>query len=180
MVSFPIPESAQYTDVLAQFTAPFTGTYQFNVPANKNVFPFPMNSGALYVVTRLTVGGSISQESYLANILTVPSIQLSLLSSGRNVLLNPFPLVQFSDGLEVMAKFWTDRHNEFLVMSITQGELSQDTDLVGVTSITLNVCLSVFQIYDADYIRKARQLGGQSASASAGGSVASPRKMMIR
>lgn len=167
MINFAIPKTSLYVDTLTTFKAlfnvPTPGLYDFNVPAtNKNLPVLALNPNTIYLINKISVGGTISQEEYLSNIVTVPVMTLGFLTEGQRIYPFPVPIVQFSDGLDATAWFMTDRTGETLTLSLLTGQLSQDANLIGIGSVSLNISLSIFQITDTGYIQEFKEENSRS------------------
>jgi len=181
-LEFTIPKTAIYIQTLSQFTANFNtptgGKYDFNNAGNVNKKVLDLLSGSLYLITRVTVGGNISQEQYLGNIINVPMAKIQYQSEAQTVYPYPIPIVQFSDGLEAVSWFYSDRAGESLSMSLDTGLLNQDTSLIGVASVTLNISLTVFQITDGGYIQNWKG-SNQQATIGARTTNTAPQKFFV-
>jgi hypothetical protein len=156
-LQYSIPKTSIYLQTANIFTASFNvpvpGFYDFNIPANQNRNVLQMDKNAVYLINKITIGGSIAQESYLQNMVVVPSIVLKYSTEFQRVYNLSIPVVQYVDGLEAVAWFWTEKLNEMLTMTIDTGRLSQDAILIGVPSVSLNVTLSIFEIKDNGFIQ---------------------------
>jgi hypothetical protein len=156
-LQYAIPKTATYLPTSNQFTAAFNvptpGLYDFNAAGNLNRPVLAMNTNAIYLINRITVGGTISQETYLANLVTLPFMQLRFFKESQRIYPLSIPLNQFIDGQEAVAWFWTDKDGESITMSIPTGQLAQDAELVGVPDIKLNISLSIFEITDNGFIQ---------------------------
>lgn len=154
---FQIPKTSQYIQTSNTFSAAFNvptlGLYDFNVAGNQNQTVIPLNPNSIYLLNKVTIGGTIPQETYLFNIVTLPLITLNYKKEKQRIYQKPIPVVQFVDGLEAIAWLWTDQSDDDLEMSIKPGQLSQDAFLVGVTPIKINVSLSLFEISDNGFVQ---------------------------
>jgi hypothetical protein len=160
-LQYSIPKTATYLPTNNEFTAVFNvptpGVYDFAAPANQSRSVLAMNTNAIYLINRITVGGTISQESYLGNIVTLPIMTLRYIKENQRVYPLSIPLNQFVDGAEAVAWFWSDKQDDGLTMSIATGVLSQDADLVGRPDIRITVSLSIFEITDNGFIQDFKQ-----------------------
>lgn len=156
-LSYSIPKTATYLPTRNEFTAAFNvptpGVYDFNIAANQNRPVLNMNQNAIYLINRITIGGTISQEQYLSNLVLLPLMVLKFTKENQRVYPLSIPLVQFSDAQEAVAFFWTDKSDDALTMSIPTGQIGQDASLVGVPSVKLNISLSIFEITDNGFIQ---------------------------
>lgn len=157
-LQYSIPKTSVYLQTTNQFNAAFNvptpGLYDFNTVANTNRTVLALNTNAIYLINRITIGGTIPQEEYLFNLVTTPLIVLRFAKESQRVYPLRIPIVQFLDGLEAVAWFWTEQKDDILTMSITTGQLSQDAFLVGTASVNLNISLSIFEINDNGFIQQ--------------------------
>lgn len=156
-LSYGIPKTATYlptnNEFTATFNAPVLGAYDFNVAGNTNRPVLAMNTNAIYLINRITVGGTISQEQYLSNVNILPLMVLRFFKESQRVYPLSIPLNQFLDGSEAVAWFWTDKDGESLTMSVTTGRLNQDASLIGRVNVKLTISLSIFEITDNGFIQ---------------------------
>jgi hypothetical protein len=153
---YQIPKTATFLNTSNTFTAGFNvptpGLYDFNTAANDARPVISLNTNAIYLINRITIAGTIPQDEYLFNIVTLPRMILKFSIENQRVYSMSLPVVQFVDDLEAVAFFWSDKAGEKLTMSITTGQLSQDAFLVGTASVKLNVLLTIFEITDNGFI----------------------------
>jgi hypothetical protein len=156
-LSYSIPKTATYLPTRNEFSAAFNiptlGAYNFAVVGNQDRPVLAMNTNAIYLINRITIGATISQENYLSNLLLLPLMVLKYSKEAQRVYPLSIPLVQFSDAQEAVAFFWSDKDGESLTMSIPAGILSQSAELIGVPSIKINISLSIFEITDNGFIQ---------------------------
>lgn len=156
-LQYQVPKTATYLQTRNEFTAAFNvptpGVYDFNVAGNLKRPVLSMNLNAIYLINRITIGATIPQDEYLFNIVTLPRIVLQFDIESQRVYPLSLPIVQFVDGMEAVAWFWTDKSNESLTMSLVTGVLGQDAFLVGVPNVKINVSMSIFEITDNGFIQ---------------------------
>ena len=146
----------------AQFNNTVPGAYNFADPyfvpvsippiSQQNQIAVNLTPGAIYLVERISVGGTISAEDYLSalNPLSIPQITFKKLLGNEPIHQFPIPIVQFYDGLEI--GFWirSDKGNDALTLSIS-GQLIQNEALVGIPIISLSVAMVIYQVDEQKY-----------------------------
>ena len=156
-LTYAIPKTSIYLQTSNTFTAlfgnPTFGVYDFNRPVNAGRTVLTMQQGVIYLINRISVGGDISADEYLANLSTVPQIILQFQRENQRLYPMALPIVQFYDGWEAVAWFWSDIDGQTLNATLTTGILNQDAGLVGKPSVSINLSMSVFEITDNGFIQ---------------------------
>ena len=172
MLTYKIPKTSIFLQTVnvfgAVFNNPTAGIYDFVKPSNLANPVLKMETNRIYLINRITIGGTIPQEEYLFNIVQLPKMLLQFSIENQRVYSNSIPIVQFVDGMEAVTWFWTDKGDESLTMSIIAGQLSQDSFLVGTQEIKLNITMSIFEITDIGFCQDFKRdnsetlIGGKS------------------
>jgi len=156
-INYTIPKAAQWQQTANSFTATFNnptlGVYDFNTAANVDRFVLALQQNRIYLIARLSIGGNIPQEEFLGNIATVPLLRLKFVKESQRIYPLPIPIMQYYDGLESLAWFWSDKAGEQLVASLNVGVLNQDAFLIGYSEIKLNVTMNIFEISDNGFVQ---------------------------
>jgi hypothetical protein len=153
MITHKIPFKSRIIPTENNFTAPFTGVYNFGLVAGNSrqtVFNFEPNT--VYFLDNFSIAGNISSEDFLSAISTVPTLTLSKTSDrpGSTIYTRSFPISQFFQGKECTCFVESNRGNDSLVVSL-DGILAQVPNLVGVSPVKLTVSFSVFAMDEKEY-----------------------------
>ena len=146
-IVWELPKTSKYYQTSNKFTATFntptSGEYDFNISGNVNQPVLSMRKGSLYLINQITVGGTISQEEYLGNVVSVPLLLLNFQSESQRIYPLRIPVVQYVNALEASSWFSNDIDKNKLQATLNIGQLSQDAELVGVSSISLTLTMSI-------------------------------------
>jgi hypothetical protein len=163
---YQIPKTSHFISTSNTFTATFNvptiGLYDFAVAGNVGQVVIPLNLNSVYLLNRITIGGTIPQEEYLFNIVTLPLLRLRYLKENQSIYRSPIPVVQFIDGMEAVAWLWTEQSRDSLIMDLDIGQLSQDAFLVGVATVRINVCLTIFECFDNGFVQEFKKSNSNS------------------
>jgi len=156
-IVWELPKTSKYYQTSNKFTATFntptSGEYDFNISGNVNQPVLSMRKGSLYLINQITVGGTISQEEYLGNVVSVPLLLLNFQSESQRIYPLRIPVVQYVNALEASSWFSNDIDKNKLQATLNIGQLSQDAELVGVSSISLTLTMSIWEIIDNGFIQ---------------------------
>lgn len=156
-VNFQIPTQSKYistsTIFTAQFNVPTLGRYDFNVAGNQNINIQELDANVVYLIERMSVGGTISEADYLASIDTFPILTIRRSISNTIVYKKPFPIVNYADGIEIAAFIHSDKGGDNLTLSFT-GSLLQLPSMVGLAEVKMQISLSIYAI-DSGYFNAA-------------------------
>jgi len=148
-ITFQIPTQSRYistsTIFTAQFNVPTPGRYDFNVPGNQNVFVQELEPNHVYLIERMSVGGTISEGDYLSSIVDFPILSIRRSISNTIVYKKPFPIVNYADGIEIAAFIHSDKGGDNLTLSFT-GTLQQLPSMVGLANVKMQISLSIYAI----------------------------------
>jgi len=149
MPSYVIPHSARFiptTNIFtATFNAPTVGAYNFGIAANANQVVTRLLPGSVYLIDRISIGGDISEGSFLDAIETLPQLTLRKSQTKEIVYEKSLPIVQYIDDQDVIAWVETKKSDEDLTVDLT-GLLDQTADLVGEVDIKIFVSYSIYAI----------------------------------
>jgi hypothetical protein len=146
MIVHKIPHNAHYLPTRNQFSAAFTGVYDFGVVAgNQNQVVCPLEKDKVYYIDNFAFGGNIAGEDYLSAINTVPLVLLTRVSDHQNIdgYMKKIPLALFSPGIPATAFVRSNRVDDALLVSIS-GILNQTANLVGVTPVILVLSFNIY------------------------------------
>lgn len=148
-IMYQIPTQSQYIATSTVFTGTFNvptpGRYDFNVAANQNVAIQELEPNTVYLIERMSVGGSISEGDFLGSIVTFPSLVIKRSISNMIVYKKPFPIVNYADGIETAAFIHSDKGGDNLTVSFS-GLLLQLPSMVGLADVKIQVSLSIYAI----------------------------------
>lgn len=154
-IIYQIPQQSRYistsTIFTAQFNVPTPGQYDFNVPGNQNINVIELKPGVVYLIERLSTGGTLPEGTFLESIATFPELTIKRSVSAQIVYQKPFPIVNYADGIEAAAWVISDiGNNDNLSLSLI-GSLKQLPAMVGMAEVKLQVSLSIYAIDSAYY-----------------------------
>lgn len=156
-VNFQIPTQSRYistsTIFTAQFNVPTPGRYNFNVAANQNIQIQELESNVVYLIERMSVGGTLSEGDFLSAIVDFPLLTIRRSISNQIVYKKPFPIVNYADGIETAAFIHSDKGGDQLTLSFV-GSLLQLPSMVGLAEVKMQVSLSIYAI-DSGYFNAA-------------------------
>ncbi len=154
-ISFQIPTQSRFistsTIFTAQYNVPTPGRYDFNVPGNQNVNVIELLPGVVYLIERISTGGTLGENLFLESIDLFPQLTIRRSLSSQIVYQRPIPIVNYADGIESSAWIISDLGSaDNLTLSLT-GSLIQLPAMVGIGSIRIQVGLSIYAIDSAYY-----------------------------
>lgn len=156
-IIFKIPTQSRYiatsTIFTAQFNVPTIGRYNFNVVGNQNIVFQELEPNVVYLIERMSVGGTISEQDYLGSIDIFPMLTIKRSISNQIVYKKPFPMVNYADGIEIASFVHSDKGGDNLTLSFI-GSLKQLPSMVGLAEVKIQVSLSIFAI-DSGYFNAA-------------------------
>lgn len=153
MITHRIPFKSRIIPTENNFTAPFTGIYDFGaVAGNARQVVFNLDPNSVYFLDNFSVGGNITSEDFLASIATVPILTLSKQSDrkGSTIYARSFPISQFFQSKECTCFVDSNRGNDALLISLS-GVLNQTANLVGLDPLKLTISFSVFAMDEKEY-----------------------------
>ena len=156
-INFQIPTQSRYISTSTIFTAAFNvptvGQYDFNVVGNQNVIVQELEPNVVYLIERMSVGGTLPEGDFLSSIVTFPILTIKRAISNQIVYKKPFPIVNYADGIETAAFIHSDKGGDSLTLSFI-GSLSQLPSMVGLAEVKLQISLSIYAI-DSGYFNAA-------------------------
>ncbi len=156
-ITYQIPQQSRYistsTIFTAQFNVPTPGQYDFNVAANQNINVQELEPNVVYLIERVSIGGTLSEGEYLSSIVTFPYLTIKRSISNQIVYKKPFPIVNYADGIETAAFIHSDKGGDFLTLSFI-GSLLQLPSMVGLAEVKIQASLSIYAI-DSGYFNAA-------------------------
>ena len=112
----------------------------------------PLQSNTLYYFRTVTMTANISQDDYTACINVLPGFQMFLKSQANQILFRePLYMGMYLQNFDYRFCFISSVENDQLNASFT-GSLAQNTNLVGIPSITLTVVISAQEVTDDSFI----------------------------
>lgn len=150
----PIPHNARYVSASnifsAAFNSPTIGKYDFGVAGNQNVDVLELQPNSIYYIDTMSIGGNITTEDYLGAINTLPKLTLRRKIGTENLYSKQVPIVQFFQEKQISNFVKSDKGGDFLTMSF-EGVLNQTSSLLGISSVSINVFLSIYIVDDNYY-----------------------------
>jgi len=156
-IGFQIPLQSRFistsTIFEALFNIPTPGRYDFNVAANQNINVIELQRSTVYLIERLSAGGTINDQQYLESIVDFPELTIKRSVSSAIVYQRPLPIVNYTDNTECATWINSDKGNDFLSLSF-KGSLRQLPSMVGIASVKMQISLSIYAI-DSVYFNTA-------------------------
>lgn len=154
-VHYTIPTSSRFVSASVIFTAVYNaitpGRYDFGLtPACQNVVALEMDQNVIYLIDRISVGGNIAENDYLASIDVFPRLTFKKSRSQQSIYQFPMPIVNYFDGQECSAWSKSDMKGEQLTLSLS-GKCCQLPSMVGVTDLIICVSLNLFGVDNKDF-----------------------------
>lgn len=155
-INYQVPTQSRYIPTSTVFTAVFNanplnpGKYDFTVPSagNQNIDVLKLQPGTIYLIERISAGGNITEQEYLAAINVFPSVAIRRKIKKEMVYMRPIPINNYFDGQEAGCWIHSDKSDDVLTMSF-QGVLDQIASLVGVAEVKIQISLNIFAIDSA-------------------------------
>lgn len=132
------------------FNVPTIGVYDFSIPVNENQEVLELYKGTVYLIDKISIGGTIAEEIYNNSINTQMLIKFRRKVDLAPVYKLPFPVVKYLDNSDLDAFVSSEKQDDFLTMTVT-GILNQIPATVGIVSINLNIHLSIYAMDSTDY-----------------------------
>ena len=160
-VHYTIPSQSRFISASVIFDAVYNaitpGRYDFALtPACQNVVALEMEQNVLYLIDRISVGGNVAENDYLASIDVFPKLTFKRSKQQQSIYQLPMPIVNFFDGQECSAWTKSDIKGENLTLSLS-GKCRQLPSMVGVTDLIICVSLNLFAIDNKDFNTAFRQ-----------------------
>lgn len=153
-IHWNIPHQARFFTTSNRITADFntvdgvatgSGQYDFNQAVNQQLKICDLFRNSVYLIERLNVGGTISEEIFLNSIATRPEIILRKKLGNQAVYKQPIPIVNYIDGMEITNFIKSDIAGDELQLNCT-GLLNQIAETVGVSEISLELSFNIYAI----------------------------------
>ena len=160
-INYALPKTAHFWQTVNTFTAEFnkvngvvtgSGQYDFGQLINVGQVVLPLLKGAIYFVDTINVGGTIPEEEYFYNIVTLPLATLRSSIERQRIYRQSLPIVNYISNQQAAAWAWSQKDGDNLAMDFT-GVLAQNGDLVGVQFIKISVALNLYEITDNGFIQ---------------------------
>lgn len=152
----------------ATFNSPTAGKYDFGKAANTGVSVQKIFKGTLYLIERVSIGGTVPEGDYLESIETIPELKLRTLKTGAIIYKLPMPIVNYIDDQDIVGWVLSDIGDDELIADMT-GVLDQTANLVGIASVKINISYSIYAIEDINFkIRFRDRLSSLSGSQISG------------
>jgi hypothetical protein len=151
-LNFPVPTKAKFAPTVNNFSAAFTGIYDFNIPANDKQVLFKMQPNTVYFIDNFSFAGNIPREDFLDALLLAepPRITIKRISDGQTVYDNPIFLTQFYEDKPATTFLSTRQQGDAALITLN-AQLSQTANLIGKSPIVLTIAFNMFYIDDNKY-----------------------------
>ena len=155
-INYQIPTQSRYIPTSTVFTAVFNanplnpGKYDFTYTGagNANVEVLNLQQGTIYLIERISAGGNVTEEQYLAAIDTFPLLSIKRKIKKEMVYMRPIPINNYFDGQEAGCWIHSDKSDDVLTLTF-EGVLNQIASLVGVPEIKIQISLNIFAVDSA-------------------------------
>ena len=154
-VHYTIPSQSRFVTASVTFTAVYNavtpGRYDFGgTVACQNVQALEMDQNVIYLIDRMSVGGNIAENDYLASIDVFPRLTFKRSKQQQSIYQFPLPIVNYFDGQECSAWTKSDMKGELLTLSLS-GSCRQLPSMIGLTDLILCISLNIFAIDNKDF-----------------------------
>ncbi len=156
-ITYQIPHTSHYftkTNIFnADFNVPAVGQYDFGVSANEDIEITDLQKNKVYLIDRVSIGGSISEATYLDAISTLPEFRLKYKIKKENVYFLPYSIVNYLDDSNITAWVVSEKGGkggDSLRINVT-GILDQTAELIGISAIKLHITFSIFIISNTKF-----------------------------
>jgi hypothetical protein len=133
----------------ASFNSPSYGVYDFGVAANAGQTVIVLQPNTVYFVDYFSVSGNIASETFLSVISTQPYLTFSK-KTGGVLFTQKIPVSSFS-AENPIGQFLDSQIDGDEIQASFTGVLSQNSDLVGVSPVSLNLKLSIYAMDEREY-----------------------------
>lgn len=154
-ISRKITHLARYVPSNLQFTASFSGIYNFSVSGNENVNLFSIDKGSVYYLDTYTVSANIASEDFLSSRRSDLTLTLKYQHTGQSIYARPIILSQLLENKPCNAFVMCDNFPNAILATLT-GSLNQIASTVGLSSLILNVAFSIYAIDEGTYNKEFR------------------------
>ncbi len=188
-ISYQIPHQAHYITTSntfeADFNVPAIGQYSFTGNTlNEDQHVMDLQTKKVYLIERTNIGGTISEENYLASIDVIPTFRLKRLQGSESVYFLPHPVNTYIDNQEITAWLVSEKRNDELHIDFS-GVLNQTVDMVGIATVKINVSFAIYIIENQEFYTKFRdklsnQIGDQISGAVTDRALANDMKDLVR
>lgn len=155
-INYGTPHKSSYLPVFVELV----GNYELIVNPNgpnyygynftqKNIPVLDLTQDAVYLFERMSIGGSVSEETFLNAIVTPLSFNMRYTNTKRDVLTQPISILKYSDDRSVNTFLSSPAGND-VVMNVT-GVLEQTQELIGVEQISVFLTLEMFETNSTEY-----------------------------
>lgn len=154
----PYTSSPPIQFVYRQTSTLTAGNYPFSVTTPQQLATVrPLIANSLYYFRSVTVVADIDEGDYLSSITDIPTFQMYALSTGKQILFRePLSIAKYFQNFDYRLVWQTQREDDQFYCAIN-GNLKQIDSLIGKTTITISVVLSVQEIVDTAYIMRFTQ-----------------------
>ena len=152
MIQHLLPHQARFIASQNTFSAPFTGIYDFSIPANDKQLVIEMSPGITYFIDNFSFAGNITQEDFLSAVSIVPALVMSRRNDKDHIFTKSIPLNQFAPDKPATVFVSSTKKNDALLLTLT-GKLNQVANIIGVSPVNLTISFSIYAIDNNEYNR---------------------------
>lgn len=151
-IIYPIPHKAHFQPTGNIFSAPFTGIYDFNIPANQNQTLIKLNPNTVFLLDNFSFAGNISKEDFLSalDLSNLPTVTIRKKSDSSVVYDKPIVLTQFYEDKTASAFLQSQAANDEALITFS-AKLNQIAPLIGIDPLLLSLSFNIFYIDSNDY-----------------------------
>jgi hypothetical protein len=132
------------------------GRYDFAGTATcQNVAVIELLPGAVYWLSKFSVGGNIPQEDYLGSIVDFPQVTVKRQSRPEAVYRFPITIDKYINNADCGAFVINDRREDNLTVSLS-GSCRQLASMVGIATLSLTFSINVFEINEQGFAARFR------------------------
>lgn len=130
------------------------GSYIFASAPAQLTPPRPVMQNVVYYFRSLTISADIAENDYLSAITNVPTFQTFLKGTGRQIhFREPIVIAKYFQNFDYRLCWITQREDDEIFGSIN-GTLNQTAALIGKSSITISVVISVQEVVDQNFVKR--------------------------
>lgn len=142
----------------AVFNSPTVGKYDYNIAANRDQEVIELFPGSTYLIDKIAVGGTVSEDVYNSSIDVIPEITFKRKVDKNPIYKKPFQIVKYMENSDLVAFATSEKQTDFLTMTLT-GLLIQVPATVGILFVKLNVHLVIYAMDSTSYEKWFKQSG---------------------
>ncbi len=173
-LSYQIPHTSHYLTktnlFVATFNNPTAGQYDFGIASNTGQLISNLQKNKVYLIERVSIGGTVSESDYLDSISTLPQFRLKRRLNNENVYFQPYSVVNYIDDSEITAWILSEKGGDDLIIDFS-GILNQIPSFIGRVTITIHITFSIFIVSSTIFYGKFRDKLSEQTGDQVGGAI---------